>query len=84
MLATNVAKAARIDYMKTCPKGNIGDDLRVKMMKRYEKIQEAPPAKLEKPLPIPDENKKRRRGGKRFRKQKERLAMTEVRKSLII
>jgi U4/U6 small nuclear ribonucleoprotein PRP31 len=38
MLATNVAKAARIDSMKTCPKGNVGDDLRVKMMKRYEKI----------------------------------------------
>lgn len=38
MLATNVAKAARIDSMKTCPKGNVGEDLRVKMMKRYEKI----------------------------------------------
>ncbi|CAK82027.1 unnamed protein product (macronuclear) [Paramecium tetraurelia] len=80
MLATNVAKAARVDNMKTCPKGNVGEDLRIKMMKRYQKIQEPPPAKLEKPLPIPDENKKRRRGGKRFRKQKERLAMTEVRK----
>ena len=36
---------------------------------------------MNKPLPIPDDKPRKKRGGKRFRKMKERLALTEVRKN---
>ena len=45
-----------------------------------EKWQEPPPAKIVRPLPAPDMEQKKRRGGKRWRKQKERLATTEMMK----
>jgi U4/U6 small nuclear ribonucleoprotein PRP31 len=35
------------------------------MLKRFDKIQEAPPAKKVKALKLPDDKPKRRRGGKR-------------------
>lgn len=34
-----------------------------KMLKRFDKIQEPPPAKLKKPLPVPDDKPRRKRGG---------------------
>jgi U4/U6 small nuclear ribonucleoprotein PRP31 len=34
--------------------------------------QEPPPAKLPKPLPVPDSEPKKKRGGRRLRKMKER------------
>jgi U4/U6 small nuclear ribonucleoprotein PRP31 len=37
------------------------------------KWQEPPPAKQPKPLPVPDLEGKKRRGGRRLRKMKERL-----------
>ena len=38
MLSTNVAKAARIDHLKTCPNGSAGEKLKEKMNIRYDKI----------------------------------------------
>jgi hypothetical protein len=35
------------------------------MLERFSKIQEAAPAKKIKPLPVPDERPKRKRGGKK-------------------
>ncbi|KAM3135730.1 hypothetical protein pb186bvf_012127 [Paramecium bursaria] len=80
MLSTNVALAARVDNLKTSPNGKIGEQLKEKMMNRFQKIQEPPPAKLNKPLPVPDENKKKKRGGRRYRALKEKKAQTEIRK----
>jgi U4/U6 small nuclear ribonucleoprotein PRP31 len=45
-----------------------------------EKWMEPPPAAIVKPLPAPDGVTKKRRGGKRWRKQKERVAATEMMK----
>lgn len=53
MLATNVAKCARIDALKTCPSGQLGDRIREEMLERFEKIQEPGMNRLEKALPIP-------------------------------
>lgn len=54
--------------------------MRDEMVKKIEKWQEPPPAKIEKPLPVPDQEPKKRRGGRRLRKMKERYGMTDVRK----
>jgi U4/U6 small nuclear ribonucleoprotein PRP31 len=40
--------------------------------KKIEKWQEPPPAKLPKPLPVPDSEPKKKRGGRRLQKMKER------------
>nr|XP_043611413.1 U4/U6 small nuclear ribonucleoprotein Prp31 homolog [Erigeron canadensis] len=47
---------------------------------KIEKWQEPPPAKQPKPLPVPDSEPKKKRGGCRLRKIKERYAITDMRK----
>jgi U4/U6 small nuclear ribonucleoprotein PRP31 len=42
------------------------------MLAKIEKWQEPPPAKQAKPLPVPDLEAKKRRGGRKKRAQKER------------
>jgi U4/U6 small nuclear ribonucleoprotein PRP31 len=54
--------------------------MKEEMVKKIEKWQEPPPAKTAKVLPVPDAEVKKRRGGKRYRKMKERFGMTELRK----
>ncbi len=54
--------------------------MKEEMRKKIEKWQEPPPAKIEKPLPVPDLEQKKRRGGRRLRKMKERYGMTDIRK----
>jgi hypothetical protein len=49
------------------------------MATKIEKWQEPPPAKTSKPLPAPDAEIKKRRGGRRLRKMKERYGLTDVR-----
>ena len=45
-------------------------------------LQEPPPAKGTRALPAPIDAPKKRRGGRRVRKQKERYAVTELRKQV--
>ncbi|XBI55204.1 hypothetical protein VPH35_037071 [Triticum aestivum] len=47
---------------------------------KIEKWREPPPAKLPKPLPVPDSEPKKKRGGRRLRKMKERYAVTDMMK----
>jgi len=49
-----------------CPDGSLGEKIKDEMLKRFVKIQEPPPAKKVKPLPIPDEKPRKKRGGKRL------------------
>merc|ERR1712004_714038 len=48
--------------------------------KKIEKMQEPPPSKAVRALPAPVEAPKKKRGGRRVRKMKERYAVTELRK----
>ena len=50
---------------------------------KVEKMAEPAPLKTVKPLPIPDSERKKRRGGKRARKLKELYAQSEARKQRI-
>jgi U4/U6 small nuclear ribonucleoprotein PRP31 len=80
VLATKVTLAARIDAGGGDKNGNEGRQLREYILKKIEKLQEPPPPKLPKPLPAPDDKLKKKRGGRRVRKMKEKYAVTDLRK----
>jgi U4/U6 small nuclear ribonucleoprotein PRP31 len=83
MVAAKCALAARVDsYYDERSKGaTVGIGFREDILKKLAKAQEPPPAKLQKALPAPDMNTKKKRGGKRVRKQKDRYTMSETRKA---
>lgn len=56
--------------------GKIGSKMRDEIVAKIEGWQEPPPAKQAKPLPVPDAEAKKRRGGKRLRAMKERYRLT--------
>eukprot|EP01043_Picozoa_sp_COSAG02_P023151 COSAG02_NODE_1228_length_13776_cov_5.546864_6_plen_511_part_00 len=80
LVAGKVTLAARIDSFHKDVAGDAGQNFREDILKRIEKLQEPPPPKQQKALPIPGEGSKKKRGGKRYRKQKEQYAMTDARK----
>jgi U4/U6 small nuclear ribonucleoprotein PRP31 len=75
-----VTLAARVDSFHESPKGDIGKVLLADIERRLEKLQEPPPVKAIKPLIPPIDPGRKKRGGRRARKMKERLGMTELRK----
>lgn len=80
LVAAKSTLAARVDACHEAPAGIIGQKFREDIEKKLDKLQEPPPVKFIKPLPKPLEGGKKKRGGKRVRKMKERYAMTEFRK----
>ncbi|CAL9087576.1 unnamed protein product [Musa acuminata var. zebrina] len=80
LLALAKMPASRVDSTRGDPTGNTGRDLREEIGKRIEKWQEPPRAKQPKPLPVPYSEPKKKRGGRRLRKIKERYAITDMRK----
>lgn len=80
MVAAKCTLAARVDASHESINGEIGLQFKEEIEKKLDKLQEPPPVKFIKPLPKPIEISKKKRGGKRVRKMKERYAMTEFRK----
>lgn len=79
--ACKAVLAARVDLGGGSPNGSVGKAFRDNLEAKFEKWMEPPPARTLKPLPVPgDEAKRRHRGGKRARKEKERLGITEMRR----
>ena len=72
---------ARVDSYGQDPSGVKGQAMKGDMMSKVEKWQELPPARIAKPLPVPDMERKKRRGGRRYRKTKERYGQTDVRQA---
>jgi U4/U6 small nuclear ribonucleoprotein PRP31 len=72
--------AARVDAQHESTDGHIGQEMREEVEKKADKLQEPPPVKRVKALPTPVDPIKKRRGGRRVRKMKERYAVTELRK----
>lgn len=79
-MAAKCTLAARVDACHESVHGEIGLRFKEDIEKKLDKLQEPPPVKFAKPLPKPIEGSKKKRGGKRVRKMKERYAMTEFRK----
>ncbi|KAF5292598.1 hypothetical protein FQA39_LY13931 [Lamprigera yunnana] len=80
LVAAKSILAARVDACHESNDGRIGKMFREEIEKKLDKLQEPPPVKFVKPLPKPVEAPRKKRGGKRVRKMKERYAMTEFRK----
>lgn len=52
------------------------------MYERFQKIQEEGGLmRVQQPLPVPDQQPKKKRGGKRFRKMKQLYEMSDLRKN---
>lgn len=79
VVAGKVVLAARVDSYMNTPNGKEGQRLRRELEEKIEKWLEPPKAKTKKALPIPEEKKRSKRGGKRVRRWKERFAMTDLR-----
>uniref|UniRef100_A0A8B9UDA5 U4/U6 small nuclear ribonucleoprotein Prp31 n=1 Tax=Anas zonorhyncha TaxID=75864 RepID=A0A8B9UDA5_9AVES len=58
----------------------VGYELKEEIERKFDKWQEPPPVKQVKPLPAPLDGQRKKRGGRRYRKRKERLGLTEIRK----
>lgn len=80
LVSTKSTLAARVDACHESSDGHIGRQLRDEIERKLDKLQEPPPVKFIKPLPKPIDQSKKKRGGKRVRKMKERYALTEFRK----
>jgi U4/U6 small nuclear ribonucleoprotein PRP31 len=80
-VAGKVALAARVDSQPHRT-ATVGQQFYVDLMEKFEKWQAPQKAKTKKALPRPDDKPRRKRGGKRYRKMKERTQMTDVRREL--
>ncbi|KAF7495732.1 U4/U6 small nuclear ribonucleoprotein Prp31 [Sarcoptes scabiei] len=80
LIANKCALASRADAVHSYPDGSIGRKFREEIERSLDKLQEPPPVKQVKPLPAPIDTPRKRRGGKRVRKLKERLVITDLRK----
>lgn len=80
LVASKSMLAARVDAAHESTDGHIGQAFRNEIEKKLDKLQEPPPVKFIKPLPKPIDPGRKKRGGKRVRKMKERYAITEFRK----
>lgn len=80
LVAGKATLAARIDAFHESKDGHAGELFKEEIEKKLDKLLEPPPVKFVKPLPKPIDAAKKKRGGKRVRKMKERYAVTEFRK----
>lgn len=81
IVSAKMVLATRADVSNFSPDGSLGEDLKQQCFQRLEKLTEPPPNANTKALPAPDDKPSRKRGGRRARKAKEAVAMTELRKA---
>ena len=81
IVAAKMSLATRADVSTHSRDGSLGEELKEQCFKRLEKLTEPAPNAGIKALPAPDDKPSRKRGGRRARKAKEAIAMTELRKA---
>ena len=79
LVGAKAALMARVDAYGHDPSGAAGEEMRAAMAAKINKWQEPAPAKTRLVLPAPDAAPKKKRGGRRARKEKERYGLTDVR-----
>jgi U4/U6 small nuclear ribonucleoprotein PRP31 len=86
LLSAKAALAARIDYSAELSQGRVplentaGRSFREMIEDKLVKAQQPPDKKKKRPLPAPIDKPRKRRGGRRFRKMKEKFKLTELMK----
>jgi U4/U6 small nuclear ribonucleoprotein PRP31 len=81
IVSAKVVLAARVDFSHSSADGSQGEVLREQVLEKLEKLTIPPPNKGPRALPAPDDKPSRKRGGRRARKAKEAMAMTDLRKA---
>jgi U4/U6 small nuclear ribonucleoprotein PRP31 len=81
IISGKVILAARIDLANSSPSGVSGLKYSQEIQQKIDKLLTPPEQVPDKALPLPIDQKSKKRGGKRFRKMKERLQMSELRKA---
>lgn len=81
IISGKIILAARIDLAKTSPSGQLGQKYLEDIHVKIDKLLTPPESQSVKALPVPVEQKSKKRGGRRFRKMKERMQMSELRKA---
>ncbi|KAL1524198.1 hypothetical protein AB1Y20_019106 [Prymnesium parvum] len=79
LVAGKASLAARCDTYQDKEGGAIGQRFKDEIEVKATKLQEPPPPKVTKALPVPPESSGKRRGGRRLRKMKERYGMSQMR-----
>jgi U4/U6 small nuclear ribonucleoprotein PRP31 len=73
--------AARVDYSNSIPDGSQGKKWKQEVLEKIEKLEEPPEVVATKALPVPNDLKAKKRGGRRYRKIKEKFEMSDLRKA---
>ncbi|KAM9891001.1 hypothetical protein OXX79_011034 [Metschnikowia pulcherrima] len=81
IISGKVVLAARIDLSRSSPQGEMGRAYLKEIETKLDKLLAPPELTATKALPVPKEQKSKKRGGRRFRKMKERFQMSELRKA---
>ncbi|ODV91300.1 hypothetical protein CANCADRAFT_3011 [Tortispora caseinolytica NRRL Y-17796] len=81
IIAAKVSLASRLDLANSDQDGTAGRKMLADAEMRLDKLMKPPGTANVKALPVPEEKKSKRRGGRRFRKFKEQFAMTDVRRA---
>ena len=81
IVSAKTVLAARMDLMHQSPDGGEGERWKTHCLERLDKLNEVTPNARTRALPAPDDKPSRKRGGRRARKAKEALAMTDLRKA---
>ncbi|KAJ1890332.1 U4/U6-U5 snRNP complex subunit prp31 [Kickxella alabastrina] len=79
-VSAKCALAARVDAQHESADGALGRRFRAELDAQVEKLLEAAPMNAVKPLPVPDEGPKKRRGGRKVRKAREPYMASELQK----
>lgn len=79
LLANAIAKAARVDLASNGANRTFGQKLKNKILKDFAKYFEPKTGQAKQPLKLSDEGPKKRRGGKKFRKIRDKYGLTEAR-----
>lgn len=81
MVSGKVILAARVDLLKSSTNGDIGAKFRLELENKIEKLMTPPDLTPDKALPLPKEFKSKKRGGRKYRKMKERMQVSNVRRA---
>lgn len=81
IVSGKVVLAARIDLSGSSPSGDVGVKFKNEVEAKIDKLLTPPDLTAPKALPVPKEQKSKKRGGRRFRKMKERFQMSDLRKA---
>lgn len=81
IISAKIILAARIDLSGSKPDGSLGSSYLEEVKTKIDKLLTPPDRTAPKALPVPKEQKSKKRGGRRFRKMKERTQMSEIRKA---